>query len=307
MTKIKVKDQSLIYRIGRAIDGNLFHAVGFCLLMTLIGMVGLPTLWAALAAISMLTVRQGLPFSIVPAGFMVTVILIISHFTILSIFPVLVTLLAAEMYRQKYSIVLIFECFTLAAMAAVVVIHIVYPDIASWWLSYYEPIQKMMLADKAADQAVIKQWFTETTKMATGLAGLSLIYKAMISLVLGLLWSDKLSQKRKTIKELLEVRISLVLLIIAAFGLLAWVVRFKWMVDILPVIIGAIALYGILVLSCIAWYLFARSTWVYIVLITTFFLLLFPAVKFGLILLAVTDYFADWRSIFKSVTTAKSD
>jgi len=33
----------------------------------------------------------------------------------------------------------------------------------------------------------------------------------------------------------------------------------------------------------------------------------FSAAKAGLLLLAVTDYFADWRSIFKRVSTAKPE
>lgn len=306
MTKRKVEQQSIINRVGRKIDGNLLYATGFCVLMALLGVIGLPTLWLALAAIVMLTVRQQLRFSLPVAGITALIILVVSHFSWMAVLPIFSTLLVAEMYQKRLPIMLIYEIITLFIIAAIIMLHLIFPDIAAWWLSYFAPIQKMILADKTVDPTVIKQTFSSLSEVATGIMGVSVLMTAMISLILGLMWSDKLNHTKKTLKELREVHISLVLLVVSAFGLLAWFIRFKWMVDILPVIIGAISLYGINVFLCVIWYLFAKSIWVYIVLFATLFLFIqFTAIKMMLILLAVSDYFVDWRSIFKRVTTAK--
>ena len=95
----------------------------------------------------------------------------------------------------------------------------------------------------------------------------------------------------------------LIIPVLSLLGIAAWLVKYSWMVDLLPVIVGALSFYGMYVFICVSWYLFKKPIWVYIMSIVGVFLYMrFDIFKIFIVLIAVTDYFANWREIFKQVS-----
>lgn len=293
---------NIVTKYGVRYADNLLFGVIFTALVTLSRLYGAPVGWIVTAFIVLVHMRHDLSQS-APLTLVAMLVTFAITQSLIAVMPFVALLLAADIYKKYRSIMLSFETMIVVAMFIVVMIHLFYPEIAIWWLDRFEPIKKLILNEKTMDPKQVSDTFESMSKLATGLAAISAIITAMLGLVIGLIWNALINKSNKIYNELLNAKMGLIVLIIGLFGVAAWLLAYNWMIDITPIIFGSLAMYGSYVLLCVSWYLFKKPVWIYIMMILTLFLFMISDVfKIFILLLAVTDYFADWREIFKKVS-----
>lgn len=297
------KAANIVTKYGVRYADNLLSGIVFtAVLVTLSTLFGVPLYWVATAFIVLVHTRHDLSQS-APLALVAMLTTFFITQSLIAVIPFIALMLAADIYKKHGSIMLSYEVLIVLAILSVVIIHLLFPDIASWWLERFEPIKKLVLNEKTIEPKQVEDVFSGLSRLATGLAAMSAIYSAMLGLVIGLIWEALIKNSNKIYAELLNAKMGLMVPIIGLFGVAAWLLKYNWMVDITPVIFGSLALYGAYVLLCVSWYLFKKSVWIYIMIILSLFLFMISDIfKIFIVLLAITDYFADWREIFKKVS-----
>ncbi len=297
------KAANIVTKYGERYADNLLSGIVFtALLVTLSTLFGIPLYWIATSFIVLVHSRHDLSQS-APLALVAMLVTFLVTQSLIAVIPFIALMLAADIYKKYGSIMLSFELLIVLAMLSVIIIHIFFPDISSWWLERFAPIKKLVLNEKTIEPKQVEDVFNGLSRLATGLAAMSAIYSAMLGLVIGLLWNALIKSSDKIYTELLNAKMGLIIPIISLFGIAAWLLKYNWMVDIAPIVFGSLALYGVYVLLCVSWYLFKKPVWIYIMTILSLFLLMMSDIfKIFIVLLAVTDYFADWREIFKRVS-----
>lgn len=296
------KTVSFINKTGKKYADNMLFGVFFVFLTTVLYMFGLPLLWMMTAFLALVHLRHDISQS---GPLALVAIFIIFGFSgsFISALPVLSVMIAAEVYKKFGSLMLSFEALIAIGLVIVLLVHLFYPEIASFWLTRFEPIKALVLKEQAIDAKQIEQAFESMSKVATGLSVMSSIFHGMLGLILGAIWQASIQKQRKVYNEILNARMGLTVPILCLLGIAAWLIKYGWMVDLLPVIIGSLSFYGMYVFICVSWYLFKKPIWVYIMSIVGVFLYMrFDIFKIFIVLIAVTDYFANWREIFKKVS-----
>lgn len=304
----KTKTSQFVTNFGKKYSDNLIYGVAFTFAMVALSMVGLPTMWIATSFIVLVHLRHDFSQSAIIAFVAVLTIFFISG-SYNAFIPILAVVLAAELYKRYHSLMLSFEALIILAMLSVILIHLFVPDISSWWIARFDPIKEIVLNDKSVDAKQVNEAFIAMSKIATGLTAISAILSAMLGLTIGSIWYAAIEKKTKKLSnELLGARMGLIVPILSLFGIVAWLLKYNWMVDMLPIVIGALSLYGLYVFICVSWYLFKKPIWIYIMFLLGLFLYMsFDVFKIFIVLIAVTDYFANWREIFKKVSVDTKD
>ncbi len=280
----------------------MFYGVLFVFATTVLYMFGLPMLWMVTAFLALVHLRHDISQSAPLALIAILVIFGLSG-SVISAAPIVSVMIAAEFYKKFGSLMLSFESLIAIGLIIVLLVHLFFPDVTNFWLTRFEPIKAMIMKDKAIDSKEIVEAFDAMSKVATGLSVISAIFSGMIGLIFGAIWQANIQKSRKIYNEFLNARMGLIILVLSILGIAAWLVKYSWMVDLLPVIVGALSFYGMYVFICISWYLFKKPIWVYIMSIVGVFLYMrFDIFKIFIVLIAVTDYFANWREIFKKVS-----
>ena len=280
----------------------MFYGVLFVFATTVLYMFGLPMLWMVTAFLALVHLRHDISQSAPLALIAILVIFGLSG-SVISAAPIVSVMIAAEFYKKFGSLMLSFESLIAIGLIIVLLVHLFFPDVTNFWLSRFEPIKAMIMKEKAIDSKEIVEAFDAMSKVATGLSVISAIFSGMIGLIFGAIWQANIQKSRKIYNEFLNARMGLIILVLSILGIAAWLVKYSWMVDLLPVIVGALSFYGMYVFICVSWYLFKKPIWVYIMSIVGVFLYMrFDIFKIFIVLIAVTDYFANWREIFKKVS-----
>lgn len=302
MTKVK-QSTPWVADFGKKLCDSFSYGILFAVITTALAALGLPTLWLASALIVLYHLKFGFSQSSIISAIVMAMLYFVSGMSLLAVLPVLAVIIYAEVYKRHGSIMLSFEMMVLLGLAVVILTHLTNPNISTWWLDRFEPLKDVLLKNKTVDPKLMEQSFLEMSKIATGLTALSSIYSGVFALIVGLLWKDLMEGCSTVSKQLLNAKMGLAVLFFNVLGIAAWWLSYKWMVDVLPVIIGSLTLYGVHIFLCIVWYMFRKPIWVYIMLFVAVFLFMqFNIFKVMIILIAATDYFANWRDIFKQAS-----
>lgn len=298
----KSERKNFIAKYGILYSDNLLYAVLFTIVTVGLALVGMPTLWLATAFLVLVHLRHHASHSI-PVACVAIITMFAITGSIIPTLPIFAVMFAAEVYKRHQSVMLSFEVLIIISIFAVIIVHMLNPNIASWWQTRFEPIKELVLQDKTLDNKVITEAFITMSTIATGLTALSAMISAMVALLIGLIWQNFIKVDKKLNEMLLNARMGLIVPIISVIGVLAWYLKYNWLIDVMPVIVGSLSMYGLYVFLCVTWYLFKKSVWVYIMFFLGLFLYLsFDVFKIFIVLTAVSDYFADWRTIFKKVS-----
>lgn len=293
---------NFVIKNGVLCADNLLYGVVLTFFTVLLSMFGLPIMWVATSFIVLVHLRHDLSQSI-PLAFVAILTIFFVSGSATATIPIFTLMILTQLYKKYGSIMLAFESAIVLAIFSVVLVHLFVPDIATWWLERFEPIKLIVLQDKRIDPKQVTEIFASMSKIATGTTAISAIYSALMGLIIGSIWFSLIQKNNKIFNELLNARMGLIVPLISLFGVVAWLLKYNWMVDIIPIIFGSLALYGTYVLVCVSWYLFKKPVWIYIMIILSLFLFTISNVfKVFIVLIAVTDYFANWREIFKKVS-----
>lgn len=163
------------------------------------------------------------------------------------------TWLYAIVLRRYGNWNLVIEIAMFSGIAMVAVVHLFYPDIQSWWSSLVTGYMNKTLNQLAIDGAVIpddtRASLMATTAQfadyATGMLVASLLFNALLQLVLARWWQAVIFNPGGLRKELHQIRLSYLsaMIFVAAIGLA--VIGNAFGFDVMPVIIAAFCAAGL--------------------------------------------------------------
>jgi hypothetical protein len=128
----------------------------------------------------------------------------------------LLTWLFAAALRKYSSWSLVLQLGALLGIIAVCAVHIVYPDIASWWhaklTGYFSSSLDMMSQIKADDtqtqESMVTKVVTMLTPYATGWVAIFLIFNSLLQVFLARWWQASIFNPGGLKKELYQIRMS---------------------------------------------------------------------------------------------------
>jgi hypothetical protein len=132
--------------------------------------------------------------------------------------------LAAVILRRTSSWSLVLDVIGLLGFAVVVILHLIYPDMASWWqqwlTNYFNGVSQATTGDPHA-LASITNMANNLKDYATGITAIMLSFYALLDLVLARWWQDAMFNPGGLRRELLSIRLSKFCGIVCVAGLAA--------------------------------------------------------------------------------------
>ena len=199
---------------------------------------------------------------------------------------------------DNWSIVL--EYSVLLGIVAIGMIHIVYPDIQTWWatqLSHYFSKTTAMVSGLNTSSAEAQSQVIDLIKgYATGFIVVSILFNVLLQVALARWWQAVRFNPGGLHKELYQIRLSRVMgvLFIVGFGL-SWAGN-EIVMDIMPLLYSTFCAAGL----CLAHYYFStkKNTWVWLIILYLLLIWLFPLSIVIIALIALSDIWMDLRKRF---------
>ncbi len=203
---------------------------------------------------------------------------------------ILVWLLAGVLHT-KVSWAAVLNVATVVGVIVVIVIHVLYPDIAQWWqhnLLQYSQEAKTLLTSLNENKTLTPELVNQIASVATGIQISVLIGLNLLSLVFARWWQAILFNPEQLRPELHNIRIAPSLgIILLLVLLLAGLTQQAIAIDVIPVMLLP---FIVAALSLIHYWVFGKKT--AIMILSLFYImtiLLFPYVIVLLIILGMVD------------------
>lgn len=185
---------------------------------------------------------------------------------------------------------MITECSILLGMVVVGWLHLMYPDIQTWWgtqLTKYMSKTTLMVSEQQAAVINIIKYY------ATGLFVVSVLFNVMLQLILSRWWQAAMFNPGGLRTELRQIRLSHVLGIIMVVGFaLTWFGN-ETITDMMPVFYAAFGAAG---LSFMHYYVSTiKNTFVYLIILYLLIIWVFPLSVLALACVALLDVWMDLR------------
>ncbi len=292
---------------------NRWNAIGAAFLLSLIRVVGGSI---SIIIVGLVTLRKGayegtlvflasvLPFIINYIAYPVsseTIVLFVATIIVIVI-NVLTWLFALLLRRYNWSLVI--EISVLIGLIAVIALHVMYPELTSWWANqltaYFHKTTSLLgqLGPSNIDvpeSDVTTQMVASMKLYATGFIVSSLIANALLQLLLARWWQATVFNPGGLQVELHEIRMSyLTALIFVAVAVSAYF-GYDISVDLLPILVMAFATAGLSLVHGILKTKSKALLWLVLVYLAVIFL--FP---FGLVVIAIAallDTFLNFRKL----------
>lgn len=299
-------------RFGQFIDNRPILAVFICAFTSGLSIVGVPLLWLAMVVIAYSLMRGN--FVIYCASSLAAIapflILLPSDFTtiatLLLIYPVV------SIYSKFRSFDFQFEIMILACVIFIAVLHLIFPDLTSWWISKYQDLRTALLKDGAFSDLDVDNIINTISKISTGITLFAMTLNLFFTNFIAAYMSDLVANnKHEILYKVLKLKLGYISPTMSVFLLLGILVQYYASLDIISdlsaYIFGIMIFYGIIILIGISNVVFKTRAWVILMSALIFVLALSSNLaKLFLMLLAVSDFFADWRTVFQGDKTQGS-
>jgi hypothetical protein len=194
----------------------------------------------------------------------------------------------------------VLECSTLLGILVVIAVHLIYPDVQSWWsahLSEYfaQSIHKMGQyepGEVGAQTMVIDKMVASVKMYATGLVVSFILFNALLQVVLARWWQAVMFNPQGLRGELYQIRLGQTAGIIFVIGLVLSYWGYSIVLDIMPVLYLAFGIAGLSLLhSVIA---LSKVKWLWLTMVYLG-VMLFPLSITLIAMLALIDTGVDFR------------
>ncbi len=198
------------------------------------------------------------------------------------------------------------ELAGLIGIVLVMAVHLVQPDVQDWWASHIGDYLKQVSAAgehagrvKAVPQQVQAQVVERTKQYATGLMAVSILFNALLQLVLARWWQAKLYNPGGLRRELYQIRLSYVSVVIFLMGAVGSYVGNLFALDILPVLYAMFAMAGL----SLAHYLasLTKLSWLVLSIVYGVMIVMFPEGVELIAIIGLFDTLLDFRARFARV------
>lgn len=226
-----------------------------------------------------------------------------------AVFSNLLTLILAIMLRQKTSWSVLLQLTALFGVLVVSVIHLIYPDIATWWgtaiKSYYDQMQAtaglVKTAALPAGNEAQGETIAITKQYATGLMVTAILFNAVAQLIVARWWQCIVFSKGSLQKELHRIRLNRLTGFLFLISLFFSYLGNRVVLDIMPILY---ALFGVAGLSLVHYWfghMKSQTAWIWLVLLYVVLIISFPMSVALIALLALADVWLDIRKRVKFI------
>ncbi|HSW69225.1 MAG TPA: hypothetical protein VLI69_03565 [Gammaproteobacteria bacterium] len=199
--------------------------------------------------------------------------------------------LLAVILRRYSNWNLVIEASILAGVVLVCIIHLVFPEVQNWWgaeLTAYLKKTAAMIGQFAPDEANAQEalqanMIASIKRYITGFVIASVIFNALLQLVIARWWQAIIFNPGGLRKELHQIRLSYISasVFIAVLGL-AYIDN-PFSLDMMPIMVTAFCAAGLSLIHCLL--LSNKAGWFWLILVYLGMIFVFPA---GIIFIAMT-------------------
>lgn len=286
-------------RLTYIIDSKPWLGCLVCILCSALTMVGLPILWVAMSICALVYFRFTSLYSLAFIACTLIPLVFLSEVDYFSVGSVLLLMPVCATQNRFKSFSLTFEVCIIISIFIILSLHLFVPDLKSWWVNQYINTKEILLKDGAFSKVQVQEIIRVLSSVSTGLTALSMsINLFLVNFVAT--YIDSLSKnKYSTFQDLMLMKMGLLSPILTVFLAISFFYTPDWVVDLTAYVIGMMITYGFIVSLGIVWKFFKVRAWVIISLFLFIFLLMTTNIfKLLMLLVAVTDYVAQWRTIF---------
>lgn len=225
---------------------------------------------------------------------------------------VLINVLAwvfAVMLRRHNSWSTIIQLAALLGVLVVSVVHLVYPEVAAWWMQQLTQ-QAALITSKlknASGAMLDQQARTDAIKLSsehmTGVLTAVILFLAMTQLVVARWWQSVVFQAASLRKELHHIRLSHLagVLFLVSLALAYYGNGNRVVLDIMPILYLLFSTAGLSLIHFVFGLMRSPVAWVWMLLIYTILVFTVPASIFFLAVLGLIDIWLDIRKRLQTV------
>ena len=210
----------------------------------------LVTLRKGIVAGALVTVAATLPFLLSYASFSADETEMVKVAVAILIASNVLTWSFAGILRKYNFWNLTLEVAAVVGIVIVVAVHVIYPDIQTWWQShlgaYLNKTTTLLGVDQDPEANAAQLEMLNTMKRyATGFVTASVLFNAMLQLILARWWQAALFNPGGLRKELYQIRLSYVAGILFILGLIGAYLGNDIVIDVMPILFLVFAAAGL--------------------------------------------------------------
>lgn len=216
------------------------------------------------------------------------------------------TWILAVVLRQFSNWSITLEVSALLGIVTIAIVHLVYPDIQSWWVSQLTPYfaktaDSLNKLNMDADNPVMSKELQAQTvavlkSYATGFLMVSVLFNALIQLVVARWWQAIMYNPGGLRKELYQIRLSHVSGVVFVAVFLLSLLGNELTLDILPVLVATFCVAGLSLIHNLL--SLSKVGWVWLIVIYVGIVYLFPLSIIVVSIIALLDTGIDFRKRF---------
>jgi hypothetical protein len=216
----------------------------------------------------------------------------------------IVTWLFAGVLRKYANWSLILQLAAFLSIGFVLTIHLVYPDVRSWWqtnlteymLTTMQAVSELTPAELIGQKASINRLVETLSPFATGLLAISVVFYALLQTLLARWWQAYMYNPSGLRKELYAIRLSYIAGIVFLVSVGLSITGNEAVVDMMSIVYLTFALAGLSIVHTLI--ARSKSSWFWIGLIYVAAVLM-PLTLALVALMAVLDTFFNIRNQLK--------
>ncbi len=288
-------------RLTNILDNKPWLGCILCIGCSTLTMVGFPVLWIAMAICALVYFRHSLSYSLIFIVCAIIPFILSGQVDYFSVGSVLLLLPICAVQNRYKSFSLTYEVCIIISLCVILALHLLVPDLQSWWIGQYMKTEEVLLKDGVFTKLQVQEIIKVLASVSTGLTALSMSINLFLVNFIAT-YIDALSKKQYGLfKEFMMMKMGLLSPILTVFLAVSLFYTPGWVVDLTAYVIGIMITYGFIVSLGVVWRFFKARAWVIISLFLFIFLLMTTNIfKLLMLLIAVTDYVAQWRTIFDS-------
>ena len=287
--------------LATRVDEKPLQAILACFVFSLLSLYRLPVLWISMVISAYSFYKNHTLTAFFQIGATLLPFLILSMPDFMSVLSILLIIPMCMIQSKFKSFNITLEIQIIIAIFVIILLHILFPNLKEWWTGQFSALYDALLKDGMYTKEQVEAIVNTLSSTSTGLITFSLVLNLFLVNFLSLAWIDTTLSKTEHIDDILFLKLGIISPIMLILFSLQFFLVYNWTYDIAAFIGGVMIMYGFLIIMGIAWQVFQTHAW----LLITFFVLSFLmftsfVMKYFMLLLAFTDYFANWRTIFES-------
>jgi hypothetical protein len=198
------------------------------------------------------------------------------------------------------------ELSIVLAILAVWIAHLLYPDIQNWWVTQLNAYLSKTVSSMSGlqDEAVAlndmqMQLVSHVKEYATGFAVVSVLFNALLQVVLGRWWQAIIFNPGGLRLELRQIRLNHIAGVLFVVGFVLAFIGNKTVLDMMPVFFAIFAIAGLSLAHSLA--SLTKLAWLWLVIIYVGIVLAFQPSVAVLAVMAFLDTWLDFRKRFRVI------